>query len=204
MPPHPLVTAVVIGGLAKEAIDRLDIRRLLDVGLPQDFNEIVVVAVIVAARSLVGASALWLLRDRINGKAVVRLMVGLMTLTAVGVAMLAQIDVLALAALGLVLHGGSWVASEPIVAAWTNTFASSRQRATVHSFVGQAEAFGEIGGGIALGVVAQAAGVPTAMTISAILFGLAALVMSRAHHRWDESVALVDGDGPPQGPVPAS
>ena len=34
-------------------------------------------------------------------------------------------------------------------------FAASENRATVHSFVGQSEAFGEILGGIALGTLAQ-------------------------------------------------
>ena len=48
-----LATVIVIGGIAKEAIDRLDIQRLVDVGFPDDVNEAVVVGVLVAARLLI-------------------------------------------------------------------------------------------------------------------------------------------------------
>lgn len=183
-----LVIGVLIGGLAKEAIDRLDIQRLVDVGFPDDINEVAVVAVIVAVKSLLAMVALTVVARRADASSVVPAMTLLIGLTAVGVLALAQVDVLAIAALGLVVHGGTWLATEPVVATWANTFASSRQRATVHSFVGQAEAFGEIVGGIALGVVAQLAGVPTAMTISAALFATAALTFRSARGQWDESL----------------
>ena len=189
-----LVVGVAIGGFAKEVIDRLDIQRLVDVGLPDDIDEVLLIAIIAALRSAAGIVVLMVVRRRVVGPGVVCGLSTIIAPTALGVALLAQVDVLALAAFGLVLHGGTWAASEPVVAAWANTFANNRERATVHSFVGQAEAFGEIGGGIVLGVVAQAAGVPTAMSISAALFATSALTYFRAGRHWPAPGAASTAD----------
>jgi len=179
-----LVIAVFIGGLAKEAIDRLDVQRLVDVGLPEDIDEVLVIGALVAANSIIGAGMLAIARRRALGASVVPAMSALLTGVAVGVLLLAHMEVLALAGLGLILQGGFFLTTVPLVTTWANTFASSENRATVHSFVGQAEAFGEILGGIVLGTVAQLATVPTAMTFSALLFLLAALIASTASRHW--------------------
>ena len=68
--------------------------------------------------------------------------------------------------------------------AWTNHFTDSSNRATVHSFVGQAKSLGEISGGIVLGLVAQRAGLTPALTISAGIYFAAALVSTRGRARW--------------------
>jgi len=179
-----LVIAVFIGGLAKEAIDRLDVQRLVDVGLPSDIDEVLVIGALVAANSLIGAGMLEIAKRRATGAAVVPAMTALLVGVAGGVLLLAQMDLLALAGLGLILQGGFFVTTVPLVTTWANTFASSENRATIHSFVGQAEAFGEIVGGLALGAVAQAFSVPTAMTVSAALFLGAAAVASTARSHW--------------------
>jgi len=180
-----LATAVFVGGLAKEAIDRLDIQRLVDIGLPDDLNDIVVIAVLVAAKSVFAAGALVIARRRARGGSVVMAMVLLFTGIAGGIALLAHVELLAVAGLGLILQGGFALASEPLVTTWTNMFASGDARATVHSFIGQGEAFGEILGGVALGSVAQLTTVPTAMTVSALLFLVAAAVAFTAVKAWD-------------------
>ena len=179
-----LVIAVFVGGLAKEAIDRLDVQRLVDVGLPDDIDDVLVVGAIVAANSLVGAGMLAVAKTRARGASVVPAMTVLLVGVAAGIGLLAHMQVLGLAALGLILQGGFFLTTVPLVTTWANTFASSENRATVHSFVGQAEAFGEILGGIALGAVAQLTTVPTAMTVSAGLFLLAAYIASTARHHW--------------------
>jgi len=168
---------VFITGLAKEAIDRLDVQRLVDVGLPEDLDEALVIGVIVAVRSSFAAAALLVARRRAVGRGVVGAVAGLLLGVAVGVVVLAQVELLAIAALGLTLQGGLHLATVPLVTTWANHFAPSSARATVHSFIGQAEAFGEILGGIALGAVAEIFTVPTAMTLSAALFVIAALRM---------------------------
>lgn len=179
-----LVIAVFIGGLAKEAIDRLDVQRLVDVGLPDDIDEVVVVGALVAANSLIGAGMLSIAKRRARGASVVPAMAALLVGVAGGILLLAHMEVLALAGLGLILQGGFFLTTIPLVTTWANTFASSENRATVHSFVGQAEAFGEILGGIALGALAQLTSVPTAMTVSAALFLLAGYIASTARHHW--------------------
>lgn len=179
-----LVLVVFIGGLAKEAIDRLDIQRLEDVGLPDDVNVVVVIGAITAVKLAAAAGLLLVARRRAAGSGVVTSMALMITGVAIGVTLLAHMEILALAAFGLILQGGMSFATEPLVATWTNHFAADDSRATVHSFMGQSEAFGEILGGIALGLVAQFTTVPTAMTVSAGLFFIAALLATRARRVW--------------------
>lgn len=184
-PLRVLVTVVFIGGLAKEAIDRLDVQRLVDVGLPTDMDEVVVIGAITAVKLLVASALLFAAHRRVGETDLILAMATLLFGAAVGVVLLAQVDLLAIAALGLILQGGFHFATEPVVTTWTNRFASDDARATVHSFMGQAEAFGEIIGGIVLGVVAQIISVPAAMTGSAALFLASAVMATRARSGWD-------------------
>lgn len=183
-PLRTLAIVIVIGGVAKEAIDRLDIQRLVDVGIPEDTNEALIVGVLVAIRLGIAAGLLAIVRRRIRGEQIVPALAAMLLGTAAGIGLLAHGGLLALAAIGLVSQGGLHSATQPLVEAWTNTFATSNARATVHSFMGQAESFGEVIGGIALGTVAEVFTVPTAMTISAILFVGAALVSLQARATW--------------------
>lgn len=187
-----LVLVVFVGGVAKEAIDRLDVQRLVDIGLPADLNEALVIGALVGTKSIFAAGALLIARRRAGGRAVVPAMAALLFGVALGIALLAHMELLALAGLGLILQGGFALATEPLVINWTNSFASSQARATVHSFMGQSEAFGEILGGIALGAIAQLTTVPTAMTVSSLLFVGAAFLTLTARKVWtptEQSVA---------------
>lgn len=179
-----LMVVVVIGGVAKEAIDRLDIKRLVDIGMPEDFDEAVIVGVLVAARMLLAAGLLVIAQKRVRGEQVVPVMVMLLVGVAVGIALLAHVELLWIAGLGLVLQGGFHSATDPLVAIWTNTFASSEARATIHSFIGQGESIGEVVGGITLGATAQIFSVPTAMTVSLLLFLFAAIYATTARAAW--------------------
>jgi len=182
-----LLIVVFIGGLAKEAIDRLDVQRLVNVGMPEDLNEIQVIAALAAAKMAFAAAALAIARRRAEGAAVVPAMALLFFGIAGGVALLAHMELLALAGLGLVLQGGFALATEPLVTTWTNAFTADESRATVHSFIGQAEAFGEILGGILLGVVAQLTTVPTAMTMSVLLFATGGALALSARSVWESA-----------------
>lgn len=179
-----LVVVVVIGGLAKEAIDRLDIQRLVDIGMPEDMDEAVIVGVLVAMRLLIAAALLALAERRVRGKQVVPALSVLLLGVAGGIALLAHVELLWVAGLGLVLQGGFHSATDPLVTVWTNTFASSKARATVHSFVGQGESIGEVIGGITLGTTAQIFTVPIAMTVSLLLFVAAGIYVLTARAVW--------------------
>lgn len=180
-----LAIVIVIGGIAKEAIDRLDIKRLVDVGMPEDIDEALVVGVLIIIRFVIAAALLTIAQRHVSGKQVVPAMVAVLIGVAVGIAILAHVELLWIAGLGLVLQGGFHTAKQPLVDVWANTFASSDARATIHSFIGQAESFGEVIGGIALGAVAQIFTVPTAMTVSLLLFAAAAMYASTATAVWD-------------------
>lgn len=192
-----LVIVVFIGGLAKEAIDRLDVQRLVDVGMPSTVDEVVVVGAITAVKLGLASVLLTVVGRRASGAGVVMTMALLLIAVAVGVGLLAFAGLLGIAALGLVLQGGASFATQPLVTTWTNSFAENESRATVHSFMGQSEAFGEILGGVALGIVAELAGVPTAMTVSMVLFAGAGLLAMTARGAWATSTASVaDGTAP--------
>lgn len=183
-----LVIATVFAGFASEAVDRLYVRRLDDIGLADWFDdEVVVVAVVVVSQSLVAWLALRAARRTISARrrheVLAVVLAALLAATAVGVALLALVDVLVVAAAGLVLAGAMRAATEPVKAAWANEHAPPASRATVQSFVGQAHSLGEIVGGVTLGVVATLVGVPAALTISALTYLLSATVIARFRRR---------------------
>lgn len=179
-----LAVVTVIGGIAKEAIDRLDIQRLVDVGMPEDIDEAVIVGVLVSIRLLLGAGLLIIAQRKVRGEQVVTAFAALMLGVAGGIALLAHVELLWIAGFGMVLQGGFHSATAPLVAIWTNTFASSKARSTIHSFIGQAESMGEVIGGIALGTTAQIFTVPVAMTVSLLLFAGIAVYATTARAHW--------------------
>ncbi len=181
-----LVLALVCFGLAKEAIDRLDVQRLVDVGLPSDIDEVVVIGVLTAVKLMFAALLLLVATQRASGRNAVPALVVLLVGSGLGIVLLAHADLLVLAALGLILQGGFGFAIAPLVTTWTNAFAADESRATVHSFMGQAEAFGEIVGGLTLGAVAEFASIPTAMTLSVLLMFGGAMIAARARSTWTE------------------
>jgi hypothetical protein len=92
--------------------------------------------------------------------------------------LLAVVAVLPIAAAGLILQGGLRSSLPTLHAAWANAYTPAEIRATVHSFVGQVSATGEILGGLTLGVLATQTTVPIAMVVGAGLYlasGLQAL-----------------------------
>ncbi len=188
-----LLAVLVIGGLASEAIDRLDIRRLGDLGLA-DHDEVVIVGVIAVAEALVGAGVLWLAQRRLGPGRFATALALLLGASAIGIGALGLIAVLPVAAVGLVLQGGLRQATIPFATAWTNANAPSSVRATVHSFVEQANSIGEIGGGVLLGLVAASTTVPTAMTVSLLLMLVAAGLAARGR-----TLGLDPPPAPPSG-----
>jgi hypothetical protein len=126
------------------------------------------------------AIALRMWRHRLQGSALVPVLTLLYVGTAVGVLILARVDVLWIAAAGLTLQGIVRSIARPVTEVWTNAHAEPSTRATVHSFIGQAHSLGEISGGLTLGYLASVAGLPVALSGSAVLYSLAAVVASRA------------------------
>ena len=191
-PLRTLIVATVLAGFASEAIDRLYVRRFDDIGLTDRFdNEVILLAIVVIGQALIALVALrWARRTiavRSHPEVLARTLAALLATTAIGAAMLALVDALAVAALGLVAAGAMRASTEPVKAAWANEYAPPASRATVQSFVGQAQSLGEIGGGVALGIVATVIGVPAALTVSATTYLAAAAVIAQFRRRNDDA-----------------
>ncbi len=180
-----LALVVVLGAFGGEVLDRLDIRRLDQIGLPDDVDEILIVGVIASLEAVAGFLFVWRVERRQSGPGLPTAAAVLMLAAATGAALLGLVAILPIAAAGLVLQGGLRSSLEPVYTAWANAHTPPETRATVHSFIGQADAGGEIVGGLALAWVASAATVPTAMTCSVVLFALAAAMALRGRKAWD-------------------
>lgn len=179
-----LVVVLLLVGIGGEAVDRLDIRRLDNLGLSSDLDEVVIVGIIAVAESLFGAAVIWWSRNHLVGRQVPAGLAIALAASAIGIAALGLVAVLPVAAVGLVFQGGLRQAAQPLPLMWTNAHAPSEVRATVLSFVEQASSVGEIGGGVMLGAVAAATTVPTAMACSVAVVLAAAFVASAGTRFW--------------------
>lgn len=179
-----LGVVLVVGGMAAEAMDRLNVRRLEDLGLSQDTSPILIVGAVTLTQSVLAWLVYRFFEDRFAGRRVIGAFSVLLALVGVCALLLAQIPVLAIAAVLLVLQGGLLDMTNPLIKTWTNALAPSNVRATVHSFIGQARAVGEILGGVLLGVTASLTTLPVAWTVAAGLFVLAAAHARTALSSW--------------------
>ena len=71
-----------------------------------------------------------------------------------------------------------------------NSRTTDNVRATVHSFLAQAEYLGEITCGATIGILAQIANLPLALTGCAALLAATAIIMLRSHA--DGAVSRID------------
>ena len=175
-------TFLVHGGGA--AFDFLSQRQLIDVGFPQEHAPIVWFTALGLATLLDGAIALRVIQSHIDGAgAAPRVYAAGAVAGALGLLVLAQAPNAATGMAGVLLVGGiAWPVTRSVSVVWVNRRATSDVRATVHSFLAQAEAFGEIVAGIAFAVLALAASISIVSTWAAAVVGLAGVlvVWSRA------------------------
>ena len=180
-----LLTAAVMAGFASEAVDRLSVARLDEIGLQaQRFDPALIMGSTAVMQSIGAAAVLSGAAAALAGRRLVTALVWLHFATAVAVAFLARADLLAVALGGVVGAGMMREVARTVTIGWTNHFTDRHNRATVHSFVGQAGSVGEISGGIGLGLVARQMGISAALTASAVVYLAAALVATRGWSRW--------------------
>lgn len=180
-----VVSSAVIAGFAGEAIERLDTLRLVTLGLPDyDGGEAVVffgvVWFVMAGLSI--PVMVWLRRRLATPDTPrdARLLVRLLAVAGVGALALAISPIFALALAGWTILDVAGETTYPLAEAMANREASSGVRATVISFLGQAEALGQVLGGVTLGLVAQFVSVPVALATAAGLFAVAAVPVAIA------------------------
>lgn len=184
--------ALLLGGMAAEAMDRLEVRRLEDLGLSESISPVLVLGAVMIGQSALGGFVLWRFGNRLEGRNVVLGFSVILASVGVVAFLLAHVPVLGFAAVMLVVQGGLLSATDPLVDTWTNALAPTNARSTVHSFIGQTRSLGEIVGGVSLAFVASGATLPVAWTVAAGLFMCAAMVASTARHHWDGAAARPD------------
>ena len=182
-----LLVVTVISGFASEAVDRLNVARLDDIEFPESIDAALIIGGVVGAQSIGSIILLLLLGHRLVGSQLVSALVGLHVITALGIALLARADAFVVALLGLVTAGMARDVARTVQIGWTNHFTDRTNRATVHSFVGQAMSLGEIAGGLVLGYMAHHYGLALAITVSGALYLVAAGVASLGTSRWSVS-----------------
>jgi MFS family permease len=175
-----LVAWLLVNGSA-EGYGRLLQKRLVLLGFGAE-RPIVWFTALGLAFLAVGAVALRAVEARITGPGVARrLSVGGCALGLVGLVVFAAAPDPRWAVAGALAVSG---VTRPVLRAvseiWVNRRATSDVRATMGSFLSQAEHLGEITFGLLLAAVAQASSLPAAVLGSAVLIAVAGAVVSRA------------------------
>ncbi len=178
-----LVVVLFILDMGSEVVDRLGHKRFLDAGGWDDSSLIglwVLFSALSAAGLIVNAFAGRAL-DR--GFGVARLAVILLAIASAGAFLTASTAIVVIIGLGLMLQDATRESLWPVMEGWANRDAPSEVRATVHSLMGQTTALGELVGGLALGVLAQATSIRLAVFIAAGLWAISALLATRGIER---------------------
>lgn len=144
-------------------------RRLVDLGFPGD--PVLWYSAIGVLSFAVAAAALRIVEDRIDGPGAASRAYALACVTGVlGLIVLAGAPDALLGGAGVLLASGvAFSVTRAVSVVWVNRRTVSEVRATVHSFLSQAECAGELVSGAALAVLARAAGTVAVLIASAAL-----------------------------------
>lgn len=169
-------------------------RQLINLGFPS--NPILWYTAIGILSAALGVVALSIVEARIDGVGVARryyafaCLIGVLGLVALAVAPVALIGGVGV----LLLNGITDSVTRPISVVWVNRRTTSDVRATVHSFLSQAESMGEICGGFLLAALAQVRGISVTLLAAGAVLALTGIVVawSRADRA---SMPLMNGRG---------
>lgn len=168
-----MVMTVIVGAFS-EGFDRLSTAHILTFSLPPlgDLNQIVWFGLISAVSTpLVLIATEWVRRkaDLTNGHSISRVLLVVYVGLTVSVLVFALGDSFILILVGLWLAGVFRSVTHPMTEAWINLHTESNVRATVLSLWGQADAFGQITGGPAVGFIGTVSSVRVAIGLSALM-----------------------------------
>jgi predicted MFS family arabinose efflux permease len=171
-------------------------RQLVDLGFGGD--PVPRYTAIGIASFAVGAVVLRIVETRIDGAGAARRIYALACLIgAVGLIVLVYAPGALIGGVGVLLVSGiSFSVTRAVSVIWVNRRMTSEVRATVHSFLSQAESVGEICGGFMLALLARAASTSVVLiTAAALIAGAGAMVMrarrARGGARWRLSLGQV-------------
>lgn len=154
-------------------------RRLVDLGFPGD--PVLWYSAIGILSFAVAAAALRLVEDHIDGPgAARRAYVLACAIGVLGLIVLACAPDALLGGAGVLLASGvAFNVTRAVSVIWVNRRTVNEVRATVHSFLSQAECAGEIASGAALAVLAQAAGTVGVLIASAAIVAFTGALVAR-------------------------
>lgn len=181
-------TLLVNGGA--EGFGRLYAKRLVDLGFPSNPDPIVWYTALGIAALLVSVVAVRAVESRIDGLGMARSIYGSACLVgAAGIALLALApDPYSASVAVLIVSGVSLSVARITGSIWLNRQVPSEVRATVHSFLAQAEYLGEIICGFGLALVARGAGTPGALVGGTLFLLIAGIAVLRSPHDRDPSL----------------
>lgn len=176
------VATILINGAA-EAFGRLFPKRLIELGLPHPPDPIVWLTALGLVTLGAAAVALRVVEARIDGVGVARRVYAAACLIgALGLLVLALAPDYATGMAGVVLVAGiAWALARTVSVIWVNRRTTRDVRATVQSFLAQAEYLGEIVLGIGLGILAEATTIAIAMAGACALVAGTAVLVIRSH-----------------------
>jgi len=180
---------------AAEGFGRLFPKRLVELGFPEKPDPIVWFTALGLVTLAVGALALRIVEARIDGVGGARrLYAAACFIGALGLIVLAHAPDDATGMAGVLLVAGiAWPVTRCVSVIWVNRRTTSDVRATVQSFLAQAEYLGEISLGITLGILAQATSITIAMMGSCVLAACAGVLVARSRAGRAPSVEMADG-----------
>jgi hypothetical protein len=154
-------------------------KQLVDLGLPGALNPVLWFTGLGVATYALAALALAIVEARINGENAARHIYALACFSgAFGLALLVLAPDSATGSAGVLVVGGiALTVTRAVGVIWVNRRATSEVRATVQSFLAQAEYLGEITLGVAFGVLAQATTISISFAAAAVLFACTGLMV---------------------------
>ncbi len=178
-----LTIATFVIAMVDETVDRLDFPRMRELGFPDldGSDSALLFGTIWIAMTLLALPVMVIVGRRIESSSdrlSAVLMTSFLAVGALGVAFMSG-TIFGLAVLGWVLRDVIREVIDPVGEAWVNRHAESDIRATVISFRSQSMAFGEISGGLLLGLLAEFVGLQLAFAAGALLLGVATLQVGR-------------------------
>jgi MFS family permease len=155
-------------------------KQLVHLGFPN--NLILWYTALLVISSGVGWAALRFVEARIENVGVARRFYAISCFIGVlGLAVLTIAPVALLGSLGVLLAKGvADSVTRPVSVIWVNRRTTSDIRATVHSFLSQAESIGEVLGGLVLATVALASGLSATLIMAASLMAITGIMVGRS------------------------
>jgi len=155
-------------------------KQLIDVGFPDD--PLLWYTALGVLSSGVGVGALRIVEARIDGVGVARRTYALTCFIGVlGLVVLAHAPNALVGGLGVMLAVGiAFNVTRAVSVIWVNRRTTSDVRATVHSFLSQAEKIGAIVGGFGLALLAQATSIAFTLVTSGVLIAWVGAVVGRS------------------------